>query len=65
MLCPNCKKNSLLVDWKPEVVRCMSNSCSETSGRRCPNCNAKFSHIYLDGQKEWRESEFYKPSGGS
>lgn len=61
MICPFCHENNQLADWKPVKVKCTSSSCSETQGRECPNCDKAVGHTWLDGQREWRESEYYKP----
>lgn len=60
MTCFNCGKDTPLEVWKVVFVKCVSNSCSEACGRECPNCQQRVGHTWLDGQKEWKESRFYK-----
>lgn len=60
MTCWNCEKDTPLSKWGVVIVKCASSSCSEDNGRQCPNCLAQSGHTWLDGQQEWRDSEFYK-----
>lgn len=60
MKCYKCKENNTLYLWKITTKKCISTSCGEDQARVCPNCKEVASHVYLDTQKEWKESEFYK-----
>ena len=60
MTCLNCLHDNPLADWKFATLECVSSSCSENEGLKYPDCGQRIGHIWLDGQKEWKESEFYK-----
>ena len=50
--CPECNVISKVEDW--EECRPGCEDCGEHDGRKCPNCNAVFDHVY--GTRDLMES---------